>query len=97
MKAWLKTIFNIKKEIHRNFRDENIEWHGDKICLKRKNYPGMKDDFREYTTEEKNKMKIHLKAKKKGMWEVNGVIIYADSAIEAQNRYLGKHYDTNAS
>ncbi len=27
--------------------DVNISWHGPDVCLKKKNYPEMKDDFRE--------------------------------------------------
>ena len=27
--------------------DEHIEWSGDNICLKRKQYPTLDDDFRE--------------------------------------------------
>ncbi len=27
--------------------DVNVSWHGPDVCLKKKNYPAMKDDFRE--------------------------------------------------
>ena len=34
--------------------DEHIEWSGDNVCLKRKNYPTeLKDDFREEVGEVK--------------------------------------------
>ena len=40
----LKKIINLLKTTKSN--DEHIEWSGDNICLKRKHYPTMNDDFR---------------------------------------------------
>lgn len=87
---WIKNIFKKKDKniINRSFDDKNIEWSGhDGICLKKKNYPSLEQ---KNIKEKDKKMKISVKIKKEGLWEVNGVLIYADSAIEAQTKYLGK-------
>ncbi len=34
--------------------DKNIEWYGPDICLKKKNYPQLEDDFREEIIDKKD-------------------------------------------
>lgn len=85
----LGRIFRPKKEPE-IYIDSNIEWMGDHVCLNRKHYPEMMHDHRTgiLTEEEKNKMTISIKAIKEGTFEVNGVIMYADTPLEAQRKYL---------
>lgn len=42
----------IRKELLK--ADQNVEWHGPDVCLSKKNYPEMKDDFREKVEDEKD-------------------------------------------
>ena len=34
--------------------DRNVEWYGPHICLKKKNYPQLEDDFREEIMDKKD-------------------------------------------
>ncbi len=72
--------------------DANIEWMGDQICLTKKNYPVMQDDFREEiikdTKDAQHKISISIRAIREGLFEVNGVIFNADTPLEAQAKYL---------
>lgn len=50
-----KKIKNLFLEEKEPSIDENIEWQGDAICLKRKQYPTLVDDHRLGVIDEKSK------------------------------------------
>ena len=80
--------FSKKKRAIYLQEDKNIEWMGDQICLAKKNYPHL--ELKQEPGEEDNTIMMASRQMKEGMFEVNGVVLYAETIIEAQRKYLRK-------